>query len=198
MKKVIFQVAVLMMTTGYVMAKGAIEKEKPATSTSKVEVVATAKKAVYKLNYSSEVVGVVKVNIYDAKGDLMYTDIVKGVKAFQKSYDFNGLEAGNYSVEVTNAEGRVQQTVQIVADAQGLAASVSSLDEKGKYQLQVLRKQMKPVVVNIYDANDNLIFEDLIDVTHNFSRVYDFTKAYDKAAAFVVYSDGAVVRQEIR
>jgi len=197
MKKLVIKVAVLMMTAGYAVAAGAIEKEKPASSSSRVEVVATAQSAVYKLNYSSEAVGTVKVSIYDAQGDLMYTDLIRSVKAFQKMYDFSGLESGNYKIEVAGAEGKIEQTIQVAAERESLIASVSTLDTKGKYELQVRNKVMKPVIVTIYDSSDNLIYEDQIDVDHSFSRVYDFSRNFAKAASFVVYSDGAAIRQNI-
>ena len=198
MKKLVIKVAVLLMTAGYTVAAGAIEKEKPASSSSRVEVVATAQSAVYKLNYSSKAVGTVKVNIYDAKGDLMYTELIRSVKAFQKMYDFSRLGSGNYKIEVAGAEGKIEQTIQIAAVKESLIASVATLDTKGKYELHVRNKVMKPVIVTIYDSSDNLIYEDRIDVDHNFSRVYDFSRHFAKAASFVVYSDDAVIRQVIR
>ena len=198
MKKLVIKVAVLMMTAGYSVAAGVIEKEKPASSSSRVEVVEIAQSAVYKLSYSSEALGTVKVNIYDSKGELMYTDLIKSVKAFQKMYDFSQLGSGNYKIEVAGAEGKIEQTIQIAAVKESLIASVATLDTKGKYELHVQNKVMKPVIVSIYDTSDNLIYEDRIDVDHNFSRVYDFTRNFAKAASFVVYSDDAVIRQVIR
>lgn len=198
MKKLVIKVAVLMMTAGYSVAAGAIEKERPVNSGSRVEVVATAQTAVYKLSYSSGAVGTVKVNIYDANGELMYTDLIKSVKAFEKMYDFSQLGSGNYKIEVAGAQGKIEQTIQIAAVKESLIASVATLDTKGKYELQVRNKVMKPVIVTIYDSSDNLIYEDRIDVDHNFSRVYDFSRHFAKAASFVVYSDEAVIRQVIR
>jgi hypothetical protein len=198
MKKLVIKVAVLMMTAGYSVAAGTIEKEKPESATSRVEVVATAKSAVYKLSYASESVGTVKVNIYDAKGDLLYTDLIRSAKSFQKMYDFSQLGSGNFRIEVAGAEGKIEKTIQIASVKESLIASVSTLDTKGKYELQVRNKEMKPVFVSIYDASDNLLYEDQIDVNHNFSRVYDFSRNYAKAASFVVSSDGATITQVIR
>ncbi|MES2731042.1 MAG: hypothetical protein V4714_04810 [Bacteroidota bacterium] len=199
MKKVLFQVAVLMMTTGYVMAAGAIDKKNPTKSSSRVEVVATTKAAIYRVSYSSEKEGTVKVNIYDAQSNLLYTDYLRNAKKFDKSYDFTGLAEGEYKIEVISVEGKTLQTIYHgIAKEADLTASVASLDQAGKYTLKVQRKQMAPVVVNIYDSNNQLIYQDEITVDQNFTRVYDFTKSFAKAASFEIYSDGALVRQEVK
>lgn len=195
MRKLVFPLAVLLMTSGYVLASDANEKEKSAKS-SRVEVVATAKESVYQVTYDSEVAGTVKVNIYDAQNSLLYSDFVRNAKTFHKSYDFNGLSAGEYRIEVINNEGKTQQTIQYkLVDKTQLNAVISTVDATGKYTLKVQRKQVAPVIVNIYDKNDVLIYQDEINVDSDFSRIYDFSKSFAKASVFEVYSNGTVIKQ---
>jgi hypothetical protein len=199
MKKVVFRVALLMMTTSYVFSANAGEKENPTKASSRVEVVATPKASVYNLFYSSEREGAVKVTIYDTQGNNLYTDYIRNAKTFKKSYDFSGLAVGTYQIEVVGEGTRTQKNIEVVkTTGSALNVKVVTVDEKGKYNLQVKHANMTPVFVNIYDDRDEVIFQEQIDVDHNFSRVYDLTKAFEKAASFEVYSDGESVRQAIR
>ncbi|MBC7922267.1 MAG: hypothetical protein H7Z75_14390, partial [Ferruginibacter sp.] len=167
-----------------------------------IEVTTTQREAVYKLTYSSELEGTVKVHLYDAQGSRLYTDFIGKAKTFTKHYDFNGLASGEYRFEIVGVEGKQQRTVQYVPATPiakaGLKVSVAALEETGKFALKVQRKQTAPVLVSIYNDRNELIYEDRIQANQNFSRVYDLSKSFAKAAAFEVYTDGATIRQAVR
>ena len=201
-KKAMIQTAVLMITTGYAWSANGGQKENPAKVNAGIEVTATQREAVYKVTYSSEREGLVKVHLYDAQGNRLYTDFVGKAKSFVKHYDFNGLVGGEYRFEVVGVDGKQAHTVQHVPASPvakaGLKMSVAALEEAGKFALKVQHKQATPVLVSIYDDRNELIYEDWVQVNQNFSRVYDLSKSFAKAAAFEVYTDGASVRQAVR
>jgi hypothetical protein len=134
MKKVVFRVAVLMITMSYTLAGIAAEKENPTKVSSRVEVVATQKASVYNLFYASEREGAVKVTIYDGQGNHLYTDYIRNAKSFKKSYDFSGLGSGTYRVEVVGEGTKTEQTIQLAKPeaTSDLNVKVATLDEKGK------------------------------------------------------------------
>jgi hypothetical protein len=144
----------------------------------------------FKLIYKGQSVGKVKLNIYGADANLIYTQSFHGVEGFICPLNFSTLQSGEYTVELIDAEGK--KTEKIVYEKSNLVkfVHVSKINnETGKYLLSVSNSTKGPINVKIYDANDNLIFSETKEIAGQFAQVYKL-ESDSKAFTFHV-SDNA-------
>jgi len=140
--------------------------------------------------YVSEIEGPVTIKIFDENGDLVSVEVVKGEKSFSKTFDFDKLEKGRYTFEVTNAEGSGSQPVIYDPYRQNLKMIVLSLDES-KYKVMVAGfNPDNEVIIRIYNSKGKIVKEDEIKTHRNFSRVYDLSNL-EKAQFTFTAASGA-------
>jgi hypothetical protein len=144
----------------------------------------------FKLIYKGQSAGKVTLNIYSAGAKLIHTQSFYGVDGFICPLNFSTQKAGEYTVELVDAEGK--KTEKIVYEKANLLqyVHVSKINnEAGKYLLSVSNNTKGPINVKIYDAESNLIFSETKEVSGQFAQVYKL-EAPSKAYSFQV-SDNA-------
>ncbi len=80
-------------------------------TTSNLVVVTKTESETFKLIYSSELTSKVKVTIYDKTGEIVYAETVKGISKFSRPLNFKGMKAGEYTIEVVDANGLQQREI---------------------------------------------------------------------------------------
>jgi len=68
--------------------------------------VVSQKSGIYKVIYEGENVGKVSMRIFNIYGQEVFADVVTSVKGFIRPVNFNGMEHGVYTIEVTNRNGK--------------------------------------------------------------------------------------------
>jgi hypothetical protein len=143
-----------------------------ATTPSKVAVIGQASEGVYKVIYEGATAGKVTLKIYDNNSNVIFTDVKNGLSKFILPLNFNGLEQGEYSIEVTDANGtqtqKVSYAVKTVAPVK--AVHVTKLQD-GKYLMSAATNG--DINVQIFDGNDNLIHNESIAVNGKLGLVYN-------------------------
>ena len=133
----------------------------------------------------------VKVNIYDAQGDKIFTESIINPKSFTKSYDISKLPSGEYQFEIIDRdEVRVEK---IVKSAMPKATAEIIEEAEGKFKLVVLGELANPIAVNIYDGFGHLIFGDFVEINKSFSRVYDLSKVKYQDVSCEIIQDGTTL-----
>jgi hypothetical protein len=167
MKKIsLLFVAVLFCTL--VFANGTDE---PIAPTSSVAVTNLSGSTLFKLYYTAHTEGDVKVSIFNQSGKLMFTEILKRTDGFIRPYNFEGLEAGDYTIQIENEESKRLEKVHYSAGKIEKLINIVKLAEEGKYLLSVASKGADNVNVNIYNDSDELIHSQERFVNKEFAEV---------------------------
>jgi hypothetical protein len=169
-------VAALVVISSVVSAAGKDEPRK--TGLAIIPVKGTE---VFKVIYKGENTGKVKINIYNANGEIIFSETISSTDGFICPVNFKGLTSGEYTIELVDATGkRVEkvsyQPVQPKKNLQHVHVSRIS-SEEGKFLLAISSIGAEKINVNIYDANNNLVHTENKDITGNFAQVYKIENA---------------------
>jgi hypothetical protein len=83
-------------------AVAAVGKDEPSTG---LAVVAVKGSEVVKVIYRAETAGRVKLKVYDAASNVVFTETRNSNEGFILPLNFKGLQAGQYTVELVDAAG---------------------------------------------------------------------------------------------
>jgi len=136
------------------------------------------------LIYVGSIAGKVTVTIYDSNNNVLFSESTRGLSKFMRPLNFNGLEHGEYSIEITDANGTQVQKVNYnavskiaVAEKVGVvneiavkAIHITKLQESGKYLMSAAGNGK--INVLIFDSNDELIHDEKVTINGSLGLVY--------------------------
>jgi hypothetical protein len=152
----------------------AIAKEDPQNV--RLAVVPMKGTEVFKVIYKTEAPAKVKLNIYDASSQLVFSETFFNVDGFIRPLNFSGLKAGEYTIELT--EGTIKKTEKVVYKPIGSVSSakfvhVSKVGENdGRFVVSVANAGNEDITVRILDRYDNVIFTETRTISGEFAQVY--------------------------
>ncbi len=116
--------------------------------------------------------GTLTVKITDEDNRLVLRDRITKSEAFAKRYDLNALPVGNYSVEVSDANGTLRTaTFNTQVIVKPLVYSRVTAMGENQYRLLVSNLEAKEVTVQIFDGS-NLIHTEVIDNPQGLHKIY--------------------------
>ena len=101
MKTKSLYIAALMVIAASVTAVG---KDEPRSQG--LAVVPVKGSEVFKVIYRGESSSKVKLNVYNSSSEIVFSETMNGVDGFIRPLNFTGLQFGEYTVEVTDAQER--------------------------------------------------------------------------------------------
>lgn len=163
-------IAALVVVSANVMALG---KEEPANNKG-LAVVPVKGAEVFKVIYKAENAGKIKLNIYNTKSELVFTETFTGTDGFICPLNFSGLQFGEYTIELIDATGKRTEKVNYQpASASPKNVHISKLaNENGKFLVSVSSTGSEQINVKIYDAANNLVHSENKTVDGNFAQLY--------------------------
>ena len=168
--------------------------EVPISETSKFKMIAKSD-VKYDLYYAADQTGSVRVCIFDAEGNRLNTCFVKETKSFKRTYDFSRLDPGEYTVTVSNDDGKATQVIRHKIKEQLLQTFVAKLPDAKAVKLHVGGfNAEEPVLVRIYDEDNQLLHREKFDKQNSFSRVYRLDNAQSNSVKVVVENNGEIQR----
>lgn len=195
-KKLMMAVLVTALSTGMVMAQDLSEVFESDNGRNNIRLEESAY-AKYKLVYPVRTAGMVYIKIYDQEGQQVFYDRIKNKYGFMRPYDFSKLPDGNYKFMIQSNGGKIFAEIVHKLHQNDLHISVADAGDKGAYQLIVKGVKKDPVYVSIYDKKDELVFEDVVKVGKNFSRIYSFPEN-ENDLTFVVTHNNYSVAGKVR
>ncbi len=154
-----------------------------AEPSSQVAVINQNNSGVYKLIYVGSIAGKVTVTIYDSNNNVLFSESTRGLSKFMRPLNFNGLEHGEYSIEITDANGTQVQKVNYntskIAIAEKTAVAneiavktihITKLQGSGKYLMSAAGNGK--INVLIFDSNDELIHDEKVTINGSLGLVY--------------------------
>lgn len=131
---------------------------------------------VFKVIYKTEKnYGRVKMNIYNAQSQLIYSETVTG-GGFIVPVKFSGLAAGAYTIEIADGSNRVTQTVNYqpakVAASKKVVHVSRIIGDEEKYVVSLANAGNETVTINIYDNFDRLVHNETKKINGEFAQIY--------------------------
>jgi len=160
-------IAALIMVGASVAAFG---KEEPAKGLAVVPVKGTE---VFKVIYKAENAGKVKINVYSATSQVVFTETYNVAEGFILPLNFSGLQSGDYTVEIVDATGKKTETVSFNPYKTAKNVHISKVGtEAGKYIVAIANAANEEITVKIYDVNNNLVHVESKTIAGDFAQVY--------------------------
>lgn len=128
----------------------------------------------YKLIYPIKKSGLVWVRIFDSRDEMLLSEKLKNKEGFMRSYDFSYLPEGKYRINIESPEGNLVREIYHEYQENDISISVEQTYHDNAFRLVVIGVKESPVYVDILDGDNKVLFEDIVDVSKSFSRVYKF------------------------
>ena len=177
-----------------VLSAASFAEEVPIGETSKFKMVSKSDSK-YDLYYASEKEAYVNVSIFDAKGKLLNEYLIEETKSFKKTFDFSQLDAGEYTITVSNDKGKATQVIKHKVKEKVLQSLVAKLPDSKEVKLHVGKfNSEEPVVVRIFNEDNKVIHRDEIENDKSFSKIYNLEEIRTNSVKVVVENNGELQR----
>jgi len=167
MKKIYVMLAMMAVTSVSFAKEAATKSPKALAGIAVLRSSATS----YKLIYKSELQSDVKVEIYDSRNVIVFTETIKNSDGFARPYNFASLDDGKYTIRVDNGSNWLTETVQYAAGKVEKLAHLTTLND-GRYLLSVPGSSVQRLDVRIFEASGKLIYHSKQNVSGDFAQVY--------------------------
>jgi hypothetical protein len=169
MKTKSFFIAALMVA-GIVV--GSVAGDHPGTKG--FAVLSTKEAEVFKVVYNAENAGKVKLNLYDEKSTLIFSESISA-GGFILPLNLQGLSYGKYTIEVIDANGKKSETISyapIVIPSYFTVRKIANATSK--YVISVSGVSQKETInVRIFDASNTLVHVEAKQISEDFAQVYN-------------------------
>ncbi|HEY9049131.1 MAG TPA: hypothetical protein VIN08_24690 [Ohtaekwangia sp.] len=130
----------------------------------------------YKADKSSDV----KVSIFNAKGDRVFTEVIRKVDGFIRPYNFSDLAEGEYTFEVYDGAQRQTQVVNYHTERGASLAHLTRIGGENKYLLTVPKKSPGIVSIKIYGEKSQLLYKEQLKHINDFARMFNLSQVNEK------------------
>jgi hypothetical protein len=161
----------------------AVKAESPAT----MSVLYNAASGVYKVCYKSAETGRVKLAIYNANNNLVFSEVMNNISSFIRPYNFSQLSEGEYTIVLEDKNGKQVEKVNYRLNKIESIIRVSKLSgADNKFVLNVANTGSENIIVKIYDGSNNLLHVQTETVTGSFGLIYNLTPAKVASVRFEI------------
>lgn len=167
MKTKSLYVAALMILAAAITAVG---KDEPAALG--LAVVPVKGSEVFRVIYKSEVPSKVKLSVYDANAQVVFSENLGSVGGFIRPLNFSGLAFGEYTIELTDASGKRTEKVSYQPVKAASNVHVSKLAQADKFLLSVTNNSKETYTVKIYDGANNLVHVSSKEASSDFAQLF--------------------------
>ena len=168
MKTKSLYIAALMIVAAAVTAVG---KDEPGSNG--LAVVSVKGSEVFKVIYKGENLGKVKLNVYNASSEIIFSETMNGLDGFIRPLNFSGLQFGEYTIELTDATGKKVEKVNYQPAKSTADIHVARLaSSEGKYLLSVANSDAQTITVKIFDQANNLVHISSKDISSDYAQLF--------------------------
>lgn len=184
MKTQVMCIAAFMVIVASVAAVG---KDEPRAGMAVVPVKGSE---VFKVIYRGESASKVKLNVLNASSDIVFTETFNNMDGFIRPLNFSGLQFGEYTIEVTDAQGTRVERINYQPMKAERAVHVSKLvNDEGSFLLSVAKNNGQSITVKIFDNDSNLLYTGSRSDSGDFAQLFTL-KDVDGGVTFEI-SDNA-------
>lgn len=157
----------------------------------KMSVSADVNSGIFKVTYKSNEAGKVKISIFGAAHELVFTETLARIESFVRPYNLSNLAQGEYTIVVEDRNGRSEEKIDYTFKKVSSAVEITKIaNEADKYLLNIQNSERDLIQVRIYDNDGNLLHEQSMSVKGSFSVIYNLSKVKTNPVFEVTGSDG--------
>jgi hypothetical protein len=159
-----------------------------AGSPTTMTVTTASNGSIFNINYRASEVGSVNVSILNKANQLVFAETIHNVASFVRPYNFSQLAEGEYTVVVSDKNGKQAEKVSYSLNKITSFISVSEIaHEENKYAFRVANNGTEVVNVRIYGENQVVIHEQEVEVTGSFGLIYDLNKVKSTTGSSITF-----------
>lgn len=142
---------------------------------------------IVKIFYRSENSDKVKVTIYNAANEAVFSEEIKRKSSFIRPYNLENLPFGAYTVVLEDRNGRTEETVMYAKEVVSVQASILHKKESRKATVTLFSTGETEVTYSVLDINDNVLYSKSEKVNGQAAKSFNLEKI--KGAVTVQVSD---------
>lgn len=148
----------------------AVGKDEPAALG--LAVVPVKGSEVFRVIYKSENPSKVKLSVYNAASEVVFTENMGSVGGFIRPLNFSGLAFGEYTIELTDGSGKKTEKVSYQPAKSTTNVHVSKLAQPDKFLLSVTNSGKETITVRIFDEENNLLHVSSKEITGDYAQLF--------------------------
>lgn len=151
----------------------AVGKDEPAALG--LAVVPVKGSEVFRVIYKSENSSKVKLSVYNAASEVVFTENIGNTGGFIRPLNFSGLAFGEYTIELADGSGKKTEKIsyQPAAAVKSTAnVHVAKLAQPDKFLLSVTNGNSETITVKIFDEANNLLHTSSKEVTGDYAQLF--------------------------
>lgn len=137
----------------------------------KVAIIHQKEAGVFKVIYEGAQVGKVNLRVADQSGVILFRETISNVDGFIRPVNLKNLEAGVYTIEVSDSFGKFTQKVTNAAAKPESVFHLAKISGENRYLLSVTKGD--EINVKIFDGLNNLVHNESLSVNGNLGLVYN-------------------------
>jgi flagellar hook assembly protein FlgD len=170
MKKILTLSLVLFSTVMFANGTDDDSKAAAASGTALIKKDANTFRLIYKAEKQSNV----RVSIYDANDQLVYSEKVNNTDGFTRPYNFENLGEGDYTIAIENGSKKQIEKVSYHAPKVTKTLNVIKMSsDEGKYFVMAAGQGEEQITVSVFDGEHNLVHKSIEATDGNFSKIYN-------------------------
>lgn len=128
---------------------------------------------VFKVIYQNETANKVKVNLYNAKSEIVYAESFNNTQGFILPLNFSKLNYGVYKLELIDANGKSQEEIVYQPMKKFDHVRIAKIvNAEGKFLVSVMSAKKEQLTLKIFDNYNNLLHNEVKNIDGDFAQVY--------------------------
>jgi hypothetical protein len=159
-----------------------------AGNSGRLAVVNDAESGKVKVIYKSEEAGKVELRLLDGEGNKLYSATLKSSGGFILPMNFSNLEDGEYTFELTDAAGKIIESIQYGGPSdEGMQLRVTRIEDS-KYAVMLSHARAGKVQIRFLDEQGKVVYDLEEEISGEFGKLFTF-KEHPIQVASVEVSD---------
>jgi hypothetical protein len=139
----------------------------------KVVIINQKESGIFKVIYEGAQTGKVSLKIFNKSGKVVFAETINGTDGFIRPVNFSGMDAGEYTIEVSDAAGKQINKLEYNMDTKVHTVHVAKIGKESKYLLAVANQGSEEIIVRIFDGANNLVHNENLVVDGSLGLVYN-------------------------
>jgi len=152
----------------------AVGKDEPAALG--LAVVPVKGSEVFRVIYKSENSSKVKLSVYNAASEVVFTENIGNTGGFIRPLKFSGLAFGEYTIELADGSGKKTEKISYQPAKAAVKSTanvhVAKLAQPDKFLLSVTNGNSETITVKIFDEANNLLHTSSKEVTGYYAKLF--------------------------
>jgi flagellar hook assembly protein FlgD len=182
MKKIVVMFGALMIISRIAFA-GEVAPSASNTSVS-------LKGEIVKIFYRSENSDKVKVTIYDAASNIVFSEEIKNKPSFVRPYNLEKLPYGVYTIVLEDKNGKKEEKVSYLKKSVEVQASIIHKKDSRQALVMLFSKGETEVTYSVLDIDNNVLFSKTEKVNGQAAKAFNFQKIKGAVTVQVADSQG--------